>query len=146
MAVTELLNDYPVVQELTLHWGEMDALGHVNNVVYFRYFETARIAYFERTGIQASGDVHVGPILASTACRFRRPLTFPDRICVGARVTEIGDDRFTMEYALASERHGAIAAIGEGVVVSFDYRAGRKHALPAAWRERMLELEPQLRS
>jgi len=132
--------------EFPLHWGEMDALGHVNNIVYFRYFETARISYFERTGIQHSGDVHIGPILASTSCRFRRPLAFPDRIHVGAKVTEIGADRFTMEYAVTSERLDAIAATGEGIVVSFDYRAGRKHPLPETWRERMIALDPCLRS
>ena len=46
MSVNELLKDYPVTVEVPVVWGEMDAFSHVNNVVYFRYFETARIAYF----------------------------------------------------------------------------------------------------
>ena len=68
------LEGYPVVIDEQVVWGEMDAFQHVNNTVYFRYFESARIAYFGAVGylewMKAEGS---GPILASTRCRFRRP-------------------------------------------------------------------------
>lgn len=136
------LSAFPVVIELPVIWGQMDAFQHVNNVVYFRYFESARIAYFERTGVV--GDPGVGPILAHTSCRFRAPLTYPDTIRVGARVTELGADRFTMEYAVASEKLGRLAATGDGVIVSFDYQAGEKAALPKAWLDAIRALEGPL--
>ena len=112
----------------------MDAMGHVNNTVYFRMFETARIAYLRAIGLVSGSGV--GPILASTHCRFRVPLAFPDTVTVGTRVTETGPDRFTMEYRIVNGA-GALAAEGGGVVVAYDYGAGRKTDLPADVRQRM---------
>ncbi|HSJ25842.1 MAG TPA: thioesterase family protein [Longimicrobiales bacterium] len=132
------LEGFPITITVPVAWGEMDAFGHVNNIVYFRYFESARIAYLEAIGMRGDGDV--GPILASTHCRFRLPLAYPDTVHVGARATDVGDDRFTMEYRVVSERHGAVAADGGGVVVAFDYAAGRKTRLPDAVRRRITEL------
>ena len=63
----KLLEGFPVIVEFPVAWGEMDALGHVNNIVYFRYFETARIAYFERVKLlELMEKTGIGPILAST--------------------------------------------------------------------------------
>jgi len=136
------LADYPVVIEIPVAWGEMDAYGHVNNIVYFRYFETARMAYFEKL---ASPDFvsrnPLGPILASTSCRFRAPLAFPDRLSVGARVARVDEDRFVMFYAVYSHSLQRIAAEGEGTIVCFDYRENRKAPLPAELRLRISELE-----
>ena len=136
------LADYPVVVEIPVAWGEMDAYGHVNNTVYFRYFETARIAYFER--LASPGFVSrtpLGPILASTSCRFRAPLAFPDRVSVGARVASVDADRFVMFYAVYSHGLQKIAAEGEGTIVCFDYRENRKAPLPDELREKISELE-----
>jgi len=140
--MNELLKSYPVVIELPVLWGEMDAFEHVNNVVYFRYFETARIAYLEKINFYGMRDENaIGPILGSTRCRFRIPLTYPDTISVGARVTETQDDRFTMEYVIVSHAHNAIAAEGDGVVVAFNYRDNKKTSLPAEIKKRIEELE-----
>jgi acyl-CoA thioester hydrolase len=105
--VDTLLSRYPVVIDLPVAWADMDYFRHVNNTVFFRYFESARIAYLERIGFADESSVtRVGPILHSTHCRFRLPLTYPDRVRVGARATELRDDRFTMEYLVVSERLG----------------------------------------
>ena len=136
------LPDFPVVITVPVAWGEMDAFAHVNNIVYFRYFESARIAYLDAIGFRgdaASG--HIGPILASTHCRFRRPLTYPDTVRVGARTTEVAHDRFTMEYLIVRESGGDIAAEGGGVIVAYDYVNTTKTALPHAVRERITEVE-----
>ena len=147
MTAADLLAGFPVVIELPVTWGEMDAFGHVNNVVYLRYFESARIAYFER--ILAMGDVAgggCGPILAETRCRFRVPLEYPDRVAVGARVSAVGEDRFTMQYAVASEKAGRIAAEGDGVIVWYDYGASGKARLPDDLRARIDGLEREVTS
>ena len=129
------LDEYPVRFETPVAWGEMDAFQHVNNVVYFKYFESARLAYFEQIGYTSWMEKHgVGPILASTSCRFRQALSYPDRVVVGARVTDLGEDRFTMRYRIVSEKLDAIAAEGEGLVVNFNYRDNRKETLPAPIR------------
>ena len=137
-----LLAGYPVVIEIPVAWGEMDAFQHVNNIVYFRYFESGRIAYFERAAWTASERTGgIGPILASVACRFKFPLTFPDRVLVGTRVDTIEDDRFTMHHRVVSTRHQRVAAEGEGVVVAYNYLANCKAQLPATVRAQIAALE-----
>lgn len=133
--MTELLADYPITVEVPVAWGDMDAFGHVNNTVFFRWFETARIAFLGAIDFTAGGDAGgVGPILASTQCRFRRPVAFPDTITVGVRVTSLEDDRFSHAYRVVSHALGEVAAEGEGVVVAYDYGTGRKAAIPDAVR------------
>ena len=135
------LQRFPVVVATPVAWGDMDAFAHVNNTVYFRWFESARIAYFERVVINTGTPKGVGPILASTSCRFKVPLTYPDTVHIGARVRELDEDRFTMEYAVYSARQDRLAARGEGLVVSYDYASARKAPVPAAWREHIASLE-----
>lgn len=138
----ELLAGFPVVIEIPVAWGEMDAFQHVNNIVYFRYVESARIVYFERLGfIEIMEQTGIGPILAETRCRYRRPLTYPDTVSVGARVSEIGEDRFMMEYRIVSHKLEAIAAEGEGTLVSYNYREKRKAPIPDRVRRRIEEME-----
>jgi acyl-CoA thioester hydrolase len=137
-----LLAGFPVVVELPVVWGEMDSYRHVNNVVYFRYFETARLEYFRQMGwFEYEEETGIGPILAATQCRFRKALTYPDSILVGSRITDIGEDRCTMEYCLASKRLQAVAAEGQGTIVSYHYAQGTKVPFPAELRRRIAELE-----
>lgn len=127
-----------VVIDVPVAWGEMDAFQHVNNVVYFRYFESARIAYFDRVNInehmKASG---IGPILASTQCRFKAPLTYPDQLQVATYVSEISEDRFTMQYYVKSMSSNRVAAEGEGLIVFYDYNNNCKHTIPNAIRDQI---------
>lgn len=140
----DLLDGYPVVVTIPVRWGDMDAYAHLNNTVYFQLFESARIAYFERMSVVVrSGGAPdgVGPILATTSCRFRAPVKYPDTLRAAARVVEIGDDRLRMEYAIASEALATLAAIGDGTIVSFDYGAGRKVPVPPSWRDAIERIE-----
>jgi acyl-CoA thioester hydrolase len=136
------LAGFPVVIEIPVAWGEMDAMQHVNNIVYFRYIESARMAYFERVGLhehqRATG---VGPILAWTSCRFRRPLAYPDTVSVGTRVSKIDHDRFTMHTVIVSHKLGEVAAESEGIVVAFNYREQQKVPLPDEIRRQIETLE-----
>jgi acyl-CoA thioester hydrolase len=134
-AEARLREEFPVVVEWPVAWAEMDYFRHVNHAVFFTYFEGARIRYLDRIGFRELGEgVEVGPILASTHARYRRPVEYPDTVVVGARVTETGEDRFAQEYRLVSRRLGAVAAEGGGVLVSYDYAARRRAPLPPAVR------------
>jgi len=125
--VLDLLDAYPVVIDVPVAWGEMDAFQHVNNIVYFRYFESARMAYFDKLGMaEIQNTTGVGPILASTSCRFRIPLSYPDTVAIGARVAKVDENRFLMEYCVASYKENKVAADGEGVIMAFDYKRKRK--------------------
>ena len=138
----DLLKPFPVVIEIPVAWGEMDAMQHVNNIVYFRYIESVRMAYFERLGLlNQLSDTGVGPILAWTSCRFRRALTYPDTVSVGTRVTKIDADRFTMETRIVSHAMNDVAAESEGIVVTFNYREQKKVPIPEEIRRKISELE-----
>ena len=133
---------FPVSVRIPVAWGDMDAFDHVNNVVYFRYFESARIAYFEKVGMLAFMAQHgVGPILAHTECRFRIPLTYPDDLTVDSRVIETAEDRFLMQYRVNSLSMGAIAAEGTGRIVFVDYETRKKTEFPAEIRQAILRIE-----
>jgi len=136
------LAGFPVRVEIPVAWGEMDAFGHVNNSVYFRYFESARIAYFAALDyLTLMDETGRGPILAATDCRFRLPLEYPDHVTVGARVAEIFEDGFLMRYIVVSRRHARVAAEGTGRIVSYHYENKCKAPLQAELRDRLARLE-----
>ena len=134
MSLDDALKKYPVQMDIPVQWGEMDSFGHVNNIIYFRYFESARIDYFMKMGIVGEGADEIGPILASTTCKFIFPLTHPDTAIAAARVAEVQEDRFIMEYAVFSTNHQRIAAKGTGVIIPYHYRLKEKADLPRSWR------------
>src|SRR5512137_73069 len=119
------LGRYPVSVSIPVAWGEMDAFQHVNNVVYARWLETARMVYLERIGlVDRMRDEGVGPILARTVIDYERPLKYPDTVQVSATVTRIGGSSFTMSFRIRSEAVGTDVASGEQVMVVYDYRVG----------------------
>ncbi len=141
-----------IVIDIPVAWGEMDALGHVNNVAYYRYLESARVDYLRRVGYERlggggsaahdrGGSAGIGFILQSASCRFRRPVVFPDTVRVSARCTAIAEDRFTLTHVVMSAAQGAAAAVGESVIVSYDYARGCKAPLDAALAAAMRELD-----
>ena len=130
--------DWPVVIQRHVKWGEMDAFGHVNNTVYFRWFEDVRIAHFEHLGVMERMESEgVGPILAATQARFRAPLTYPDEVRIGSAIRDLGEDRFTMVYGIYSLALERVACEGEGRIVYFDYRENAKCPVPASIREKI---------
>lgn len=134
------LGRYPVRLELQVLWGDMDALRHVNNAVYARWLEQARIAYFERLGL--TGDLTVGPILARQTIDFRSPVTYPDRVHLAVTVERLGTTSIALRYRGTSEaQSGAVVVEGESVVVVFDYARGTKVPIGDDLRARIEALE-----
>src|SRR5258708_195882 len=106
---TDPLVGFPVVLSVPVQWGDQDAFQHVNNTVYLRWCESARIAYIERTGLtELMERERIGPILAAITCNYRRPLTYPDTVRVGARVTRLGRSSLTMEHRVTSDAGGGL--------------------------------------
>lgn len=136
------LEVYPVVIEFPVAWGEMDALQHVSNVVYFRYFESARVEYFNKIDLFGfMEETGIGVILASTQCHYKAPLMYPDRVSVGTKVADMGQDRFWMGYRIVSQNQKKIVAEGDCVMVSFDYRNNQKVPIPVALKRRIRAVE-----
>lgn len=122
-----------------LHWGEMDALGHVNNTRYFVWFESARIAYVDAIGFGGAHPRAIGPILAHARCDFLRPIVYPAEIVVGCRVAKVGTTSVTMEYAAArADAEDGPCARGESVIVIVEYASGAKVPIDDALRARLL--------
>ncbi|MBE8166977.1 MAG: acyl-CoA thioesterase [Shewanella sp.] len=97
--MNDFVSQFKSVTEIPVAWGELDALNHVNNAVYFRYFETARIETCTKVGVLNLNKVDVmGPVLADTYAKYKRPVTFPDTLIVGVSVSKIESDRFSMDY------------------------------------------------
>lgn len=126
---------------LTVRWGEMDALGHVNNTVYYRYSEDGRIDYFSQ--LLATGEPfhETGPILAELGCQFRQQLRFPAEIEITTRTHRIGRSSMGVQQALWHRDGGDLVALMEAVLVWFDYRAQTSVAVPDALRERIRTFE-----
>jgi acyl-CoA thioester hydrolase len=126
-----LLADFRTVTELPVQWGDQDAFGHVNNVMYFRWFESARIDLLSvcPSGVTMSGK-GLGPILASISCNYRRQLRFPDSILIGSRISRVGRSSADISHLVISQKDQSIVADGRSVIVVFDYDAQRVTRIP----------------
>ena len=129
---------WTVALTVPVAWGDMDAFGHVNNAVYLRWFESARIGYFEKLGlVTAAVTTQKGawPILAHSAVDYRAPVVYPDTIQITARVTKLGTTSFTMAYRAHSTAQNKLAA--EGI----DSSTGTKTPLDPQLRSKITALE-----
>lgn len=125
------LAEYRTVTCLPVQWGDQDAFGHVNNVVYFRWFESARIDLLNDCPSQVSmSGSGLGPILASIKCDYKRQLRFPDTVYIGSRISRIGRSSADISHAIYSHAQGEIVALGVSVIVVFDYTAQRVTRIP----------------
>ena len=120
----------------------MDALGHVNNAMYFRYAESGRIAYFTTVGadvgLAGGGE---GPILADIQCSFLGQVKYPAQLEIGTRTAKLGTKSFTIEAGMFLAGEDAPVATSRAVVVWFDYTQQQSTPLPDALRRRVLEFE-----
>lgn len=134
-------DQFPVCIRLALQWGDMDAFNHINNAIYLRYFENARIRLLEDTAVMSLMEAEgVGPILARIDARYLFPLTYPDHIRAYARIKSIGNTSFVVEHLVWSETHDRPACRGDGVVVMYDYKRDKKVAISDALRKKLEEL------
>jgi acyl-CoA thioester hydrolase len=133
---------HPTVLALPVQWGDQDSFGHVNNVVFFRWFETARVEYLHHAGLghmmTGSG---IGPILASIKCDYKRQLNHPDTVQVSASITSLGRTSLKMAHLLYSQSQAAIIAIGDSTIVCFDYANQRPIPIPADIRAKIEQME-----
>lgn len=143
--------------DVRVQWGEVDRMGHVNNVVYARYIESARCEYFATVGVSDARSMapppsnlvlprtttdDIGPIVAKLSIDYRRPAHHPDTITVHVATTRLGNTSATHRYVLTSkEQNGAVVAEAEVVWVMFDYVRNEAVPIPQALRDRIVEFE-----
>lgn len=115
-----------IVTEIKLDWSEMDLFGHINNVAYFKYIQSARVNFLEQVGINtANPDNKLSFAVAQSTCDFKKPLYFPDVIKVISSATWIKNTSMQIEHQILN---GAdeVCANGKDVIVLFDYGSMQK--------------------
>ncbi len=137
----DALAHYPVIHNQPIHWGEMDAFSHLNNVVYYRYAESARIAYLQALGMF---DGSMVTVLAQSSCQYLRPVTYPDTLLLGVRCQRLGTTSIVMEYSYYSCAQQELVATAEAVVVRLDSDGKDKLPWTEDERARLLELEEKV--
>ncbi len=128
--------------ELPVRWGDMDALGHVNNIQFLRYLESGRINYVEEAvGLTLSTEIREGFILADLQCAFLQQLNYPLTLDVGTRVSGMGNSSFQLRAAIFRKGEEAPAATSRGVMVWFDFLKQRSKTIPEAVRSAVASYE-----
>jgi acyl-CoA thioester hydrolase len=135
------LSEYPVIYEQKVAWGDMDAFGHVNNVIYHRYIESARLAYLDLLNIF---DEDIFTVVASNECRYYKPVLYPDIINIGARVEEVRNSAFRMSYKLWSTQLNSEVAYGEAVLVCVNKDDMTKMLIPEGIKAKIKGLESKV--
>ncbi|MFX0081222.1 MAG: acyl-CoA thioesterase [Candidatus Hodarchaeota archaeon] len=139
--MNEKLKDFHVVVEMPVRWGDMDARGHVNNTIYYRYFESTRIALFQSLNVyEEPTTVRIGPILAYQDCYYKAPLTYPDTLYIGARIVKLEESKMIIKHTIMSEKLGRKAAEGEAHIVWYDYENQNKAIIPEDLKDKISKL------
>jgi len=119
--------------KIPVRWGDMDAMGHVNNTVYFRYMEQARIEWLTRAAGQlGSAFAGQGPVIVSAACVFKEPVTYPGDVEVRLYFGHVGRTSVESYYDIVKD--GRVHAHGDAKIVWLDLRTGRPLPLPEPLR------------
>ncbi|MEK0416674.1 MAG: hypothetical protein RI949_680 [Pseudomonadota bacterium] len=128
-------------ETLTTRWMDNDVYGHVNNVVYYSFFDTAVNRFLIQAGVL---DIHQGPVIGlvvETQCHYFAPLQFPQSIEAGLRVAHVGRSSVRYEVGLFAAGEPLTAAAGHFVHVYVDRASRRPAPLPAAWLDTLAPLQ-----
>ncbi len=132
-----LPDERKLVHEMTIpiRWGDMDAMGHVNNTVYFRYFEIVRLAWFETLDC-APNPVGEGPVIVNAFCNFIRQLEYPGEVLAKHCVAHVGRSSFDTYLTLErADRPGVVCTEGGARTVWVDFPKQKSCALPERLRQ-----------
>lgn len=127
--------------KLRIDWSELDFFGHVNNVQFFKFIQSARVNYWELIGLyKMLTEEKIGPLLASAECRFKIPLYYPGNIRILTRLEFIKNTSFGLEYRLLNDA-GETVAEAHDVMVLWDFNQNVKCQIPEKLREAIGKLE-----
>lgn len=133
--------EYKVAFEQPVAWGDMDAFGHVNNTIYLRYFETARVRYFDAVPELAGFQGNEIPVIANISCTYKRPVKYPDQLTVKVGVETLGKASMKMTCEMFSQAQQKVAAIAECTIVIIDSVKGYSVRIPDIWRTAIERIE-----
>ena len=126
------------VERIPIRWGDMDAMGHVNNTVYFRYMEQARISWFDALIPEDEAWQSTGIVIVSAACNYLRPITYPGMVQAKLYVGAPGGSSVPTYYELRVDDDPMPYADGAAIVVFVDIKSQKPARIPQGIRERLL--------
>ena len=125
------------VERIPIRWGDMDAMGHVNNTVYFRYMEQARIGWFDALVPEETAWKSTGIVIANASCNFKRPINYPGTVEVKVYARAPGGSSVGTFYELRVDEDQQIYADGEATVVFIDMKTQKPVRIPEEIRKRL---------
>ena len=128
---------------IEVRYGDLDPQGHLNNAKYVTFFEQARIQYIKHLGLFKEGQsfMDIGVILADVHIAYKKPVEWGTPVKVGVRTLKIGNKSMTVEQTVVQAETGELFAIGEVVMVAYDYRTGKSIPILQEWRDAVHKLE-----
>jgi acyl-CoA thioester hydrolase len=135
--------DYRQFLTITTRWMDNDVYRHVNNVVYYSFFDTAVNEYLMRAGLLDLDDSPVVSLVAETGCRYFSSIAFPDVVHSGLRVAHLGTSSVRYEIGIFRNDEPRAAAQGYFVHVACDRKSHRPVAMPAAMRRALEALRAE---
>lgn len=131
----------PIILTLRVDWSEMDLFGHINNVMYAKYIQSARVNFVEKVGIMKMlEEDKVGFMLASSALEYKRPLYYPDNIRIETTVSFIKTTSFGLQHQIFSGK-GELSTIGTDILVMYDFITNQKTPVPEQIKAEITRLE-----
>ena len=141
MQELKALNDFNIIIQFPVAWGDLDAFGHVNSAKYFTYFESARIKYYQNLNLLNYFSLHkIAGVISRTECSYYIQLSYPDDLTIGAKVMELFKDYMVMEYYVKSGLHG-LSATGEAEIVFYNFETNKKISVPQKVADKILKFE-----
>jgi acyl-CoA thioester hydrolase len=130
-------SDFKLSLQLRIDWSEMDTYQHVNNVNFMKYMQSARVQFWEVTGLAALyAETKKGSMLVSTQCDFKNPLFFPGNVIIKTRVEFIKNSSFGLHHHLYNDE-GVLCAEGHDVAVCFDFNTDKTFLITDELRQIM---------
>lgn len=126
---------------IEVRFRDIDAMGHVNNAVYFSYMEQARIGYMRTVGLMPDRLNETSFILAEATCHFKAPVPFGMSLIVKVRVSALRHSSFLMEYRIEERGAQRLMALGRTINVAYDYAAGKSMPILPDWRAKIEQFE-----
>ncbi len=136
------MGEYHFFHSIEIRYGDIDAQRHVNNARHFTYMEQARSKYIKALGLWEGSDFDaIGIILAEQSCRYLYPIQLDSDIKVGVRTVRLGEKSIETQYSMQDAQTGDELAVGQAILVAYDYQKGKSIPVPDDWRVVITEFE-----